>query len=73
MPVCHLVSRNGHGLDPRPLWLHEDVSWGENLTRKCLKCWNATVGVDEGKNITSANQHLSSTNDGKHIYMYGRT
>jgi len=44
---------------------------GKNLTWKCLECWNAAVGVDEGKNITSANQHLSSTNDGKQIY--GRT
>lgn len=27
VPSC--VTRNGHGLDPRPLWLHEEVSWGE--------------------------------------------
>jgi len=27
---------------------------GENLTRKCLEHWIAAIGVDEGKNITSA-------------------
>ena len=32
---------------------------GKNLAQKSLKYWNAAVDVDEGKNITSANQHLS--------------
>ena len=30
-----------------------------------LEYWNAADGVDEGKSITSANQHLNSTNDRK--------
>ena len=32
---------------------------GKNLARKCLECWNAAVSVDEGTNITSANQRSS--------------
>ena len=28
------------------------------LPQKCLGSWNAAIGVDEGKNATSANQHL---------------
>jgi len=31
----------------------------ENLARKCLERWNASISVDEGKNITSANQRSS--------------
>ena len=37
-------------LDPRPFWPHAKKSLGNNLARKCLECWNAAVGVDEGKN-----------------------
>jgi len=36
---------------------------GKNLAQKCLEHWNAAVSVDEGTNITSANQRLSSIND----------
>jgi len=32
---------------------------GKNLARKCLERWNAAVSVDEGMNITSANQRSS--------------
>ena len=32
---------------------------GKNLARKCLERWNAAVSVDEGTNITSANQRSS--------------
>ena len=42
-----------------------DTSGQENLAQKCLEHWNAAVGVDEGKNATSANQRSSSTNDRK--------
>ena len=38
-----------------------------NLAQKCLEHLNAAVGVDEGKNATSANQHSSSTNDRSYI------
>ena len=38
----------GSSLDPRPFWPHEGL--GNNLAWKCLECWNAAVGVDEGKN-----------------------
>jgi len=31
----------------------------KNLARKCLERWNAAVSVDEGTNITSANQRSS--------------
>ena len=33
---------------------------GKNLAqKKCLERWNAAISVDEGTNITSANQHSS--------------
>jgi len=38
---------------------------GKNLAWKCLECWNAAVGVDEGKITSSANQCSSSTNERK--------
>ena len=55
------------------LYLENLVAWTpdsssrarKGLAWKCLKRWNAAVGVDEGKNATSANWRLSSTNDGK--------
>jgi len=34
----------------------------------CVCVENDAVSVDEGKNITSANQHLSWANDRKLIY-----
>jgi len=43
-------------VDSRPTC---DEGSGENLAQKGLERWNAAVGVDEGKNITSANQCLS--------------
>ena len=33
--------------------------------QKSLECWDPVVGVDDGKNVTLANQHLSSTSDRK--------
>ena len=44
---------------------------GTNLAQKCLKRWDAAVGVDEGENVTLANQRLSYIYDRKLIY--GRT
>ena len=61
MGVTHSYSLS---LDPRPFWPHK-IGSGENLAQKCLECWNVAVGVDEGKNATSANQRSSSTNDRK--------
>ena len=38
------------------VWIPEPSGHtGNNLARKCLERWNAAVGVDEGKNATSAN------------------
>ena len=54
---------SGFSLDPRPFWPCDGVV--TNLTRKSLECWNPVVGVDEGKNVTLANQRLSSTSDRK--------
>ena len=41
-----------------------------SILTKCIKCWNAAIGVDEAKNTTSANQRLSSTNDKKNIEIW---
>ena len=44
---------------------------GNNIARKCLECWNAAVGVDEGKNAfqpTSVRVLLMTGNE----YMVGR-
>ena len=38
---------------------------GNNFARKCLERWSADVGVDEGNNVTSADQCSSSTDDRK--------
>ena len=46
-------------------WLLKEGSGEKNFVRKRFKCWNAAVGVDGGKNTTSANQRSSSTNDRK--------
>ena len=43
----------------------------KNYARKCLDGRNAAGCVDEGKNVSPANQRSSSTNDRKQIY--GRT
>jgi len=42
-----------------------------NYAWKCLDGWNAAACVDEGKNISPANQRSSLTNDRKQ--RYGRT
>ena len=62
MPFAVLYTYSGSQTQPTRKGL------GKNLARKCLECWNATVSVDEGTNITSANQRLSSINDRKRIY-----
>ena len=54
---------SGFSLDPRPFWPCDSVV--ENLMRKSLECWNPVVDVDEGKNVTLANQRLSCTSDRK--------
>ena len=40
-------------------------SLAKNLAQKCVECWNVAISVDEEKNITLTNQHLSSVNDRK--------
>ena len=52
---------SGFSLDPRSFWPCDGVV--KNLAQKSLECWNPVVGVDEGKNVTLANQRLSSTSD----------
>ena len=37
----------------------------KNLPWKYVECWNVAISVDEEKNITSANQSLSSVNNRK--------
>ena len=44
---------------------HVRKNLGNNFAQKCLERWNAAIGVDEGKNATSANRHLSSTDNRK--------
>jgi len=52
-------------LDSTPLvWTPDHSGYareglGTNLAQKCLKRWDAAVGVDEGENVTLANQRLS--------------
>ena len=40
---------------------HVKKDLGINLTQKCLERWYAAVGVDGGRNATSANQLSSFT------------
>ena len=46
-------------------WHREEGGLVKNPAQKCPEGWNAVVIVDEGKNATSANQRLNSTNDRK--------
>jgi len=47
----------------RSVFVSSRIRPGKNLARKYLERWNAAVSVDEGTNITSANQRSSQTND----------
>ena len=49
---------------PDPSWTGKE----EKRSEVCLERWNAAVGVEEGKSITSANQRSSSTNDRRWIW-----
>ena len=53
------------------VWIPDPTHEEGSGERKCLEHWNAAVGVDEGKSITSTNQRSSQTNERK--YIYGRT
>ena len=56
----HSMDKFMVSLDPKTFWPREEGS-GENLTQKCLERWYAAVGVDGGRNATSANQLSSFT------------